>query len=1032
MPVSPPVDEALDAILEGDPAGVYARMDGATRERYRAACAELAARSGRTPSQVAHEAVRWSAERDVAAPHERHVGMALLAEGRPGFEARLGCRIPVTTHLVRALRRHSAGAYVGSLVVLTASVLLGVERLLAARDVDLSHRLILVALLVLPALELLQDIVDSVLERMVEGAPGLPRLDPGRVFAPETRTLVVTPLLVASAEDIDAQLRRVEINAQGNDSPELFFALLTDFPDAAEQVLPGESELLEQLERGIRELNARHGHLQQPRFLWLHRERRWNPVARRWMGWERKRGKLEEFNRLVLGADDTSYTGPVPELVRTIRYVITLDADTHLIPGSAAQLVATLHHPLNQARFDASGRRVIAGYSMLQPSLENGPSRAVWLSTGGWPVSLVRQRGRIQPSLTQAAFGVGEFLGKGAYDVAAFSRALEGRIPENAILSHDKLEGMFARVAFVHDIRLFEGFTPDLAGAGRIWHRWIRGDWQLLPWLLPWVPTRDGRWERTSLSVLDRWRLLADLRRSLTFPAPLLVLTYGWLWSPGGSSALDWTLGTILWLCRRPLWQGVRHMLWRVSGSSSLKEALRIVVFGAIGTLRGSLMTLAILLPFTGIVMDAIIRALYRLGVDRTRILDWTTHAQTSRKVRTVSSLRLPEVWGTAVLTLVLAGSLAWKNPGALVWAAPMLIAWAPLVLFSRRERPSLPPAAPSVEGLRALGHRCWERYEQAPREAAVPPAPTDAALWLLAPLSAYHLGALSLGALVDRLESALTSVEALERHRGHLLVTTAGERGAAHTGRVSTAESGMWVSALIVIESALRAARGASRPGGAAVAKSQGGEALLNPRLEALEARARTLREEVDFRLLHDESTGLLRVGYDASDLSRDEACHERLASPSLLASFVAIARKQVPLQHWTELLSRDGKVRQAGAPPSTSAAAAEQLLPTLFIWFPPSTLLGEAALAAAGAALEPEAPPHLLALALRRVPGLTSEALQRKVEAVSMGTPREWGLALLAVTNLACDEVLIHHFHHHWQLAWVEALIYETKDMP
>ena len=247
--------------------------------------------------------------------------------------------------ITRSLRRHSKGLHVGSLAALTVLALIGTVRLLTAYGVEPLHRLFLAALLASPLFDFFQENLDSFLLRFVPPPGPLPRLEPEGVFARDARTLVVTPLLITSAEDLDAQLRNLEINYLGNADPGLLYALLTDFRDAQEKELPDERGLLERLERGIRALNARHGYNEQPRFFYFHRERRWNPVAGRWMGWERKRGKLEEFNRLVLGARDTSYTGPVPELVHSVRYIITLDADTHMLPGSAARMVATLHHP---------------------------------------------------------------------------------------------------------------------------------------------------------------------------------------------------------------------------------------------------------------------------------------------------------------------------------------------------------------------------------------------------------------------------------------------------------------------------------------------------------------------------------------------------------------------------------------------------------------------------------------------------------------------------------------------------------------
>ncbi|NRD52504.1 hypothetical protein [Corallococcus exiguus] len=785
---------------------------------------------------------------------------------------------------------------------MTLLTLLGLERALAASGLDAADRWPLVVLLLLPCLEFLQGGVDAVFTRCFRDPPPMPRMDPERVLSKETRTLVVTPLLVASLDDIETQLRRLERNFQGNVSPELFFALLTDFPDASQKELPEEAAMLLRLEDGIRLLNARHCPQEAPRFFLLHRERRWNPVARCWMGWERKRGKLEELNRLVLGADDTSYVGPVPGVVRTVRYVITLDADTHLLPGSAARLVSVLHHPLNQARFDGDSQRVVSGYSMLQPGLRGELTRPAWIAMRGVKTSLFRRKTRERTSLSQRAFGIDEFVGKGIYDVAAFARSLEGRIPENAVLSHDKLEGMFSRVAHVPEIQMFEGRVTDIAGTARIWHRWTRGDWQLLPWLLPWVPTRGGRWVVNPLSVIDRWRIFTDMRRSLSAPWALLVVTYGWLWTPGSTDAWAWTLGVAGWFCRRPVLGSLMFVAWTVWRLPPPRHVPRFLLSTAYGTLLDALMELAVLLPLAGVMMDAIARALYRMGVDRARILDWTTHSQANRKLRAISSMMLPEFWRAALLALVIAGALAVMNPGSLPWASPMLVAWVPLLVFARKER-AAPPLEEGQGAPAELARRCWTLY-------------------------------------------------------------------------------------------------------------------------------ARALREGMDFAFLHDASSGLLHEGHDMGSGTPAPRLQAAFDDAGLLASFVAIAEGQLPLRHWQRLLESHLETRGAGTP--DAHAAVEQLAPSVFLWFPPATLLGDAARPAVETASRPEAPLHLQALALRFKPGSPVDGLQALLEAEPLASPRSLGLTLLALTNLACDDILIQHFHRHWRIAWIDVLVYETKEAP
>jgi cyclic beta-1,2-glucan synthetase len=1021
MPVDSTDTRALDLILERDPSGVYAVMDEATRERYRQVCRQLATWSKKDPLTVAHEAIRLSEEHAAGDERGRHVGAQLLAEGRPQLEARLGCLVPPRERAARLVRQ-GPNAYVVSIFVLLALALLGVERFLAARAVEPLHRVLLVAIFSLSLLEFIRERVDAVLSLLVPPLAPLPRLEPQRVFTPDTRTLVVTPLLITGAEDIESQLRMLEINYLGNAEPDLLFALLTDFRDAPEKELPGEEELLERLRQGIQELNERHGYRAQPRFFCLHRERRWNPVAGRWMGWERKRGKLDELNRLVLGAQDTSYTGAVPEVVHTIRYVITLDADTHLLPGSAARMVATLHHPLNRARFDTTGQRVIAGYSLLQPDPEFEPTRAQWLSEGAFPVSLVREKKKPQPEwpcpLYQRLFGTGDFLGKGLYDVAAFTRSLEGRLPENAILSHDKLEGMYARVAYAHDIKFFENPPKDLAVSARIFHRWLRGDWQLLPWLFPRVPSQEGRRVPNTLSLFDRWKLVQDLCRGLQPVFSVLALAYGWLWLPS-SSAWAWTLGVSLWLYRNsflfPLGQTLRTA-WRARSSSA---SLRTVAMSVPGIITGTVMEIAGTLPITGLALDAISRVLYRLAFDRSRMLDWTTHAQASQgAARGLALLAFPEVWGAAVVSLGLAGALAVFNPGALPWASPLLLVWIPFVVLMHRKRPA--PAAlavppPELDRLRTLARSAWAQYEQWEPTGEV--APTDLALRLVAPVSAYHLDQLKLDGLVSRLGEALAVIEGLERHRGHLLERyDLRERRPVGPRHISTAESGVLAAALVIVESGLRTARSATS------------DVALMARLEEVEARARALREGLDFAFLYDGTIDLFHVGYDVESGSLDGAHHGLLTSGAMLAGYMAIARKEVPLRHWLALGASDQRLRAAGGVVTERNALAEHLLPTLFLWYPPATLLARAASATVEAGLGTQAP-HLSMLALRFRPKDALANFQRVAEQQAFSI-REQAMTLAAVANVACDDILVQHFHQHWQTGWVEALVYETED--
>lgn len=1109
-------------------------MNAATRERYERACLELAAWSNRSPAEVAHAAVQLSQEQDPGDARGRHVGTQLLAEGRPPLEARLGCRVPWRVRIARGVSRHAAGVYVGTILLLTL-LLLGGIGLLLPWDEPLRRALFL-ALLALPVLRFVHDPIDTLLASFHKNLEPLPRLEPEQILSQDTRTLVVTPLLITSVEDIDAQLRKLEINYQGNVSPHVLFAVLTDFADAAAKELPGDPELLARMERGIRELNERHGHREFPRFLCLHRERRWNPVAGRWMGWERKRGKLEELNHLLLGASGTSYTGGLPAALHGIRYVLTLDADNQLVPGSVALMAAILHHPLNQARFDASGKRVTAGYSMLQPAIGDGPSRERWLTSGAWPLSIIHSKGghRTPPTthLSQALFGVGDFLGKGLYDVAAFTRSLEGRIPENSVLSHDKLEGMYAGVALATDVVLFEGQPANFASATSIWHRWIRGDWQLLPWLLPWVPTREGRWVLNDLPLRDRWKLLTDVLRILNAPTTLAALVAGWLMFPAHQQGY-WTLIAALWIGRGHIAFRVGKLLPALRQGSFATGVRRLAV--SLPQLAGGLLVaVGLLIPTSCVVLDATARASYRLVADRRRILDWTTHAQSARAGKGRGPHMTLEMRQAAVLSLLILGALGGFNPAALPWALPLLLAWLPLIAWKGNKAQTASPGAlaalsPGIAPLRVLARRSWAFYEhldttgrELPRHTlsedgargdAPGVCPTDLALWLVAPLSAYHLGYLTREEWVARLGESLSAVEGLERHQGHLFVRYDARSLQPLDRRTSPSESGMLAAALTVIESALRSVR--STPASAQVLRQGLADALavlgeeplphLLGALPALRARAvdRTASteeviSEVQRQLAHPEvlpsgpvervKQQLARLEHasrpvtaqDAEHFARqlehtearvrslreqmDFACFEAMPSPESsgtpLAGFLAISRREAATTTWLKMIGPASPAHTVDRGTLT-----DRVLPSLFLWHPPATLLGQTALTAVDAAIaqgatqrlpwgmEEALKPSLSLLSMRFRPTQARENLDRLIALGARGgyglydtlrvtsgdgqpvaqhvyTYRAQAITLAAVANLACNDVLVDHFHQHWQTGWVEGLVYETAD--
>ncbi len=447
---------------------------------------------------------------------------------------------------------------------------------------------------------------------------------------------MVVPTLLTSEAEIAEQVSRLEIHFLANPDGDLHFALLSDWIDAPTETTPEDDRLLAAARDGISRLNARNGPAPAagPRFLLLHRKRLWNAGEGTWMGWERKRGKLDELNHLLAGASDTTFTAPPgrrPEVPAGVRYVITLDADTRLPRGAATRLVGTMAHPLNRPVFDARSGRVVDGYAVLQPRVtptiptERGTSffQRIFAGPGG-----IDPYASATSDVYQDLLGEGSYTGKGIYDVAAFTAALEGRVPENSLLSHDLFEGIFARAGLVTDIELFEEFPTDYEVAAGRQYRWARGDWQLLPWIIKGDVVGGER--AGSLPLIGAWKIVDNLRRTSSPPAAWLALVAAW--TLPGSSALVWTAFVLATLGLPALLPALAEIVPRRSGVSKRTHVRSV---GRSFALASSQIALGItfLAHQAWLMTDAITRTLVRLYLTRRRLLEWTTAAQTKSEL---------------------------------------------------------------------------------------------------------------------------------------------------------------------------------------------------------------------------------------------------------------------------------------------------------------------------------------------------------------------------------------------------------------
>ncbi|MGH9442403.1 MAG: hypothetical protein ACRD16_09005, partial [Thermoanaerobaculia bacterium] len=777
---------AAERVLEEDPAGAYGLQDFATRDRYRHVIERLGKRDGAREVETARRAVDLAGEATTA--RQRHVGYYLVDDGLPILERELGVRPGIALRSQRLALRFPAFFYLGSILLITAAMEAIVAAYVRAQGAGGWMLAASLVLSLIPGSELALSIVNFSVNFLLPPRL-LPKLEwPGGIPA-EFRTLVAVPSFLGNPEEIRDLLSSLEIRSYANPDPNLRFALLTDFPDADAETLPGEDVLLQAAEDGIRELNLRAATPQ--RFWLLHRRRLWNPSESKWMGWERKRGKLSELNRLLRGRGPTSFEIVTPDAreLEKIRFVVTLDSDTRLPREAATALAGALAHPLNLPRTDSKTGCVIDGWSILQPRVSVTPE-----SANRSPFSQISSgHSGIDPYTTavsnvyQDLFGEGSFTGKAIYDVDAFESSLAGRIPENAVLSHDLLEGCLARSALATDIEIFEDHPSSYDVYTRRQHRWIRGDWQIVRWLGRNAPMERGK-AKNPLSAVSRWKIFDNLRRSLLAPALFLWLAAAWLFLPG--SPFFWTTLAMFAIAfpiifhlaegltihtRGVPWTSQFWSVWGDLLDNCAQFALRV----------------AFLPHLAEISIDASIRALYRQLISRRHLLEWTTAADAEKdRVSTVAGYarRMRRSW---VLVAALAAATAAVAPRHLPAAAGFLLLWliSPALAAGvsrpiRRKRSEL--SAADVLELRETARLTWRFFERFANadEHDLPPdnyqedpeprlahrtSPTNIGLSLLSAVAACDFGYLGLRDLVERLERTLAVVESLPRVRGHL-----------------------------------------------------------------------------------------------------------------------------------------------------------------------------------------------------------------------------------------------------------------------
>jgi cyclic beta-1,2-glucan synthetase len=794
-------------------------MDFATRDEYRNQIELLSRGSGRSEIEVAREAVRLAlnaasddaqanrsaaasdaAEREPRLPGvperaEEDPGYYLVSKGRKDFERRLGFRFHLRLWLHRSYRAHAIAGYLGGVATLTALQLCGLLFITGSGGAAPWTLGLLAIVALVPASDIAVPLVNRLVAVLLPPRM-LPKLELAQGVPLELRTVVAVPTLLTSHADVEEQLERLEVHYLANPEGHLHFALLTDWADATHEQMPGDEELVGALAAGIERLNARYdgppgGGM---RFLLLHRRRVWNEREGKWIGWERKRGKLHELNRLLRGAVDTTFMsthGRPPEVPQGVRYVITLDADTRLPKGTAYSLVGAMAHPLNRPRFDPLEGRVVEGYAVMQPrvtpSLPTGPGTTTYQRIVSGPGGVDPYAAAVSDAY-QDLFEEGSYAGKGIYDVDAFEAALAGKVPENTLLSHDLFEGLFARAALLTDVDLFEEFPSNYEIAARRHHRWVRGDWQLLPWILGHARDSAGQRQRTRIPAQGRWKMIDNLRRSLSAPSSLLLAVAAW--TLPGVSPVVWTgllVGSVAVPAFIPVVDGLIPRRWGISKRSHL----RAVGSDVLVALSQAFVAITMLAHQAWLMTDAVVRTLSRLYVTRRNLLEWVSAAQAGYGIELGLEAFFGHLrWG--VFLAALAGLLfVGLKPDAWPAAAPLVLLWAlsPAIAWRISAPPKITEAQvlseDETQSLRLISRRTWRFFETFvdAEENALPPdnfqeapeparahrtSPTNLGLYLLSTTVAHDFGWIGILDTVDRLEDTLATMGKLRRFRGH------------------------------------------------------------------------------------------------------------------------------------------------------------------------------------------------------------------------------------------------------------------------
>ncbi len=784
----------VEIILRTEHTGIYPRMDFRTRDEYRHIVEKLAKDSQKAESEIARMAVDMAEKGEQEEPNYQragHVGYYLIGKGIRRMEKLAGARLDWSDRFERGWQRLPLTLYVGFSFLLAA---FAAGALVHEAWIDGYHRipvLVAIGFCVLVACSQVSLALNNWIVTLIVKPKVLPRLDFSEGIPAEYKTLVVVPSLFGNTKELEDLFEGLEVRYLANRGPNLHFALLTDFPDAESEITPEETELLHEARVRLKGLNEKYGKAKSELFFFFHRPREYNDKEKKWIGYERKRGKLGQLNDLLRGKGAGKFlvVDAAPEALTGVKYVITLDTDTVLPRDAAWKISGTMAHPMNHPYFNEKKQRVTEGYGILQPRVATSlpaDNASRFARLHGHEPGLDPYTRAIS-DVYQDLFEEGSFIGKGIYDVDAFEHALNGKFPHNRILSHDLLEGSYARCGLISDVQLYEAFPTRYDTDMKRRHRWIRGDWQIASWIWPWVPGAHRKVVKNPISALSKWKIFDNLRRGLVPVALLLMLLFGWMYS---GSPFYWTIAVIAILLL-PHSVTLAWEIWQkpkdVHLMPHLALSLRFKVYSFVQECI-NLMTL----PYEAVLnLDAILRTNWRLLLSHRHLLQWNPSVSAARESAGSLGASYRRMWSGPLLAILVLVWMSYHKMPATWIAVPFLIGWfiAPGFMW----KISLTPVASRMTlgtdqttFLQKLSRKTWaffetfvvagdnflppDNYQESPVERiAHRTSPTNIGLSMLANLTAWDFGYIPAGVLLERTSNTFVTLQKMERFAGHL-----------------------------------------------------------------------------------------------------------------------------------------------------------------------------------------------------------------------------------------------------------------------